>query len=75
MGGSLRHSGMPEECAPKRAGRRHRATTSSRSPSAPTRTIGAIWSGKIAGRDGRLPARSCLMAKRSRIACWPFVTL
>src|SRR5208283_4484858 len=32
------------------------AMTSSRLPSAPTRTIGGIWSGKTAGRGGRLPA-------------------
>jgi hypothetical protein len=35
-----------------------RAKTSSRSPSAPRRTIGAIWSGKMPGNSGSLPVRS-----------------
>jgi hypothetical protein len=50
-----------------------RARTSSRSPSPPTRTMGASWSGKIAGKSGRLPVRSYFAAKRSRMADWPFV--
>ena len=36
-----------------------RAMTSSPWPSAPLRTIGAIWSGKMLGNSGRLPVRSC----------------
>ena len=52
-----------------------RAITSSRSPSVPTRTIGASWSGKIAGKSRRLPTRSCLARKRSRMGAWPLVRL
>ena len=52
-----------------------RAMTSSRSPSGPTRTIGAIWSGKMPGNKGRLPVRSCPARNQSRIAAWPLVRL
>jgi hypothetical protein len=51
-----------------------RAITISRSPSAPRRTIGAIWSGKMPGNSGRLPVRSLRARNRSRIAAWPFVS-
>jgi hypothetical protein len=41
-----------------------------RSPSRPTRITGANWSGKIAGSDGRFPARSALTRNNCRIASW-----
>ncbi len=66
-------TGCPPNCGGP--GMPQRAMRSSRSPLEATRMIGAIWSGKIAGRGGRLPARSRLTANRSRIACWPLVTL
>ncbi len=66
-------TGWPPNCGGP--GIPQRAMTSSRSPSGVTRTIGAIWSGKIAGRGGRLPARSCFALNRSRMADWPLVTL
>jgi hypothetical protein len=50
----------------------HRAMTSSR-PSGLLRTIGANWLGKMPGNSGRLPVRSCLAWKQSRIAAWPLV--
>ena len=40
----------------------------SSSPQSPLRTIGASWSGKIAGSDGRFPAGSWATRKRVRIA-------
>jgi hypothetical protein len=52
-----------------------RMVTSSRTPSSPVRTTGAIMSGKIAGSGGRLPARSRMARVKSRIACWPLVRL
>jgi hypothetical protein len=53
--------GAPPNCGGP--GIPQRAMTSSRSPSAPLRTIGAIWSGKIPGNWGRLPVRSCRARK------------
>ena len=53
----------------------HRAITSSRSPSDPTRRIGAIWSGKIAGKGQQVTGAIMLDLKRSRVADWPLVTL
>jgi len=49
----VRHRWAAEPWGPLHAAA---AITSSRLPSAPTRTIGGIWSGKTAGRGGRLPA-------------------
>ena len=43
--------------------------------SALTRTMGAIWSGKIPGNSGRLPVRSFRTRNQSRIAAWPLVRL
>jgi hypothetical protein len=37
------------------------------------RTIGANWSGKIEGKSGRLPVRSCCARNQSRMAAWPLV--
>src|SRR5271166_5614541 len=66
-------TGWPPNCGGP--GMPQRAMTSSRSPSEAARMIGAIWSGKMADRGGRLPARSCLTANRSRMADWPLLTL
>src|SRR5208337_214945 len=66
-------TGCPPNCGGP--GIPQRAMTSSRSPSEATRMIGAIWSGKMADRGGRLPARSRLTANRSRMADWFLVTL
>ena len=63
--------GAPPNCGGP--GIPQRAIASSRSPSAPTRMIGAIWSGKIAGNSGSLPVRSCGARNQSRIAAWPLV--
>ena len=48
-------------------GKPQRIWISSRSPSA-VRATGAIWSGKIAGRGGTLPALSRMIAKARRMA-------
>jgi hypothetical protein len=66
-------TGWPPNCGGP--GMPQRAMTNSRSPSLPRRTIGAIWSGKIPGNCGRLPARSCFTLNKSRIADWPLVKL
>src|SRR5829696_6401868 len=50
-------------------GKPQRIRISSRSPST-VRTTGAIWSGKIAGRGGTLPALSRATSKARRIASW-----
>ncbi len=60
-------TGAPPYCGGP--GMPQRAITSSRAPSEAARTIGAIWSGKIAGRGGRFTLN------RSRMADWPLVTL
>ena len=57
----LRWAGMPQ-----------RAMTSSRSPSVPVRTIGAIWSGKIREQQ-QVAVRSFRARNQSRIAAWPLV--
>lgn len=49
-----------------------RMSTSSR-PSGPIRTTGAIWSGKMAGREARLPVLSTSMTASSRISACPLV--
>jgi len=51
-----------------------RASTSSRLPPSALRTIGAIWSGKMPGKEGRLPVRSCCTRNSPRIAAWPLVS-
>jgi hypothetical protein len=43
-----------------------RAMASSRSPSAPMRMIGGIWSGKIPGNSGKFPVQSCRARTQSR---------
>jgi len=63
--------GAPPNCGGP--GIPQRAMTSSRSPSGPLRTIGASWSGKIAGNNGRLPVRSRGARNQSRIAAWRLV--
>ncbi|MNT76752.1 hypothetical protein D3C72_2157940 [compost metagenome] len=50
-----------------------RARASSRIPSAPVRTMGAGWSGKIPGMGARLPVRSRMALAASRIAVCPLV--
>jgi hypothetical protein len=40
-----------------------------------SRRIGAEYSGKTPGSDGKLPVGSCIAPARSRIACWPLVML
>jgi hypothetical protein len=50
-------------------GKPQRIWISSRSPST-VRTTGAIWSGKITGRGGKLPALSRATSKARRIASW-----
>jgi len=50
-------------------GKPQRIWISSRSPST-VRTTGAIWSGKIAGRGGTLPALSRATSKARRMASW-----
>jgi hypothetical protein len=58
---------MPGNCGG--VGMPQRAIVNSRcSPSG--RTIGAILSGKIAGKGGRLPAVSSVALNRSRMAFW-----
>jgi|ERR1700733_3353621 hypothetical protein len=65
-------SGAPPYCTGP--GIPERASISSRFPPSASRTIGAIWSGKIAGNDGRLPVRSCRTRKSPRIAACPLVS-
>jgi hypothetical protein len=54
-------------------GNPQRIMVSSR-PSAVWRTTGAIMSGNIAGKGGRLPMRSQRAVNNWRIASWPLVT-
>src|SRR5580704_11887754 len=51
-----------------------RASMSSLLPPSALRTMGAIWSGKIAGKEGRLPVRSFWTRNTPRIAAWPLVS-
>ena len=54
-------------------GKPQRIVVNSRTPSRAVRTTGAIWSGKMPGRGGRLPVVSRMARAMSRMAAWPLV--